>query len=98
MKLPWCLGDITVPETKSKKTSNVEKFADPKGPQTKARKEYTCRKCQQPMTTAGHTQFRGSRYCPIGNPVSKEEWLKEKRAAIKTKTGDGSKWIILFVL
>lgn len=27
----------------------------------------------------GHTQFRGQRYCPNTNPLSKEDWLEERR-------------------
>lgn len=36
-----------------------------------------------PMTTEGHTQFKGWRYCPKENPLSKEQWLTEKRAEKK---------------
>ena len=45
----------------------------------KPRKEYTCKKCGKPMTSSGHTQYRGNRYCPQNNLQSKEEWLKEMR-------------------
>lgn len=34
----------------------------------------------------GHTQFRGHRYCPTSNPLSREEWLEsKKREAAQTK-------------
>jgi hypothetical protein len=44
----------------------------------KIRKEYTFKNCDQPMTSQGHTQYCGQRYCPKDNPLSKTEWLEEK--------------------
>ncbi|KAK4028144.1 hypothetical protein OUZ56_017397 [Daphnia magna] len=44
------------------------------------RKAYTCTKCQQPMTTTnGHSQFRGQRYCPNTETLTKKEWLEVKK-------------------
>jgi len=44
------------------------------------RKAYTCNKCQQPMTTTnGHSQFRGQRYCPNTETLTKQEWLEVKK-------------------
>ena len=48
------------------------------------RKVYTCKTCGKPMTTSGHTQFRGQRYCPDApGQISKDEWLAQKRADAK---------------
>ncbi|XP_078606607.1 uncharacterized protein LOC144879237 [Branchiostoma floridae x Branchiostoma japonicum] len=50
------------------------------------RKEYTCSVCNQPMTSEGHTQFRGQRYCPyVPGQVSREEWLALKKAEAAAK-------------
>ncbi len=48
------------------------------GPPT-GRKQYSCGKCGGGVSTEGHTQFRGQRYCPKTAGVSKEEWLASKR-------------------
>ena len=43
-------------------------------------KDYTCRSCGLVMTAdTGHSQSRGLRYCPLNNPLSKDEWLEEQR-------------------
>ena len=53
---------------------------------TESGQKYCCRVCGKPMTTAGHTQFRGQRYCPDApGQVSKEEWLDQKRAEAAAK-------------
>ena len=45
------------------------------------RKVYTCRVCNNPMTSGGHTQFRGKRYCPYTpGQVPREQWLQERKA------------------
>ncbi|PIK44872.1 hypothetical protein BSL78_18257 [Apostichopus japonicus] len=45
------------------------------------RKEYSCRVCGKGMSSTGHTQFRGKRYCPDApGQVSKDEWLAKQRA------------------
>uniref|UniRef100_A0A8C4R2N2 Uncharacterized protein n=1 Tax=Eptatretus burgeri TaxID=7764 RepID=A0A8C4R2N2_EPTBU len=50
----------------------------------KERKVYTCRVCNKPITSPGHTQFRGHRYCPDApNQIPKEEWLVLRRAESK---------------
>ena len=50
------------------------------GKQAKTRKVYTCRVCGHPMTTEGHTQFRGQRYCPLApGQIPQEEWLRRKK-------------------
>lgn len=44
------------------------------------RKVYTCTKCQHPMTTTnGHSQFKGQRYCPNTETLTKTEWLALKK-------------------
>ena len=35
------------------------------GKKTNERKTYTCKICSESMSSAGHTQFRGQRYCPF---------------------------------
>ena len=59
------------------------------GKQAKTRKVYTCRVCGQPMTTEGHTQFRGQRYCPNApGQLPQDEWLKRKKEeAARKKQG-----------
>lgn len=50
------------------------------------RKVYTCRVCNQPMTTAGHSQFRGQCYCPNApGQLPKKEWLAQKKAEAAAK-------------
>ncbi|EFX63245.1 hypothetical protein DAPPUDRAFT_119385 [Daphnia pulex] len=39
----------------------------------KPRKEYFCNKCNQPMTSDGHTQFKGKRFCSATEGKSKEQ-------------------------
>ena len=40
--------------------------------------------CGQPMTSEGHTQFRGQCYCPHApGQVSQQEWLRENKQAKK---------------
>ena len=34
------------------------------GKSAKPRRAYTCKSCGRPMTSEGHTQFFGQRYCP----------------------------------
>lgn len=47
----------------------------------KPRKEYSCNKCNHPMTFDGHTQFKGKRFCSATEGKSKEQWLAEMRIA-----------------
>ncbi|XP_064391951.1 uncharacterized protein LOC135339658 isoform X4 [Halichondria panicea] len=57
------------------------------GPPTTAsgRKQYSCGQCGDGVSTGGHTQFRGQRYCPKTAGVSKEDWLASKREEWKLK-------------
>ena len=58
----------------------------PAGGAEAPRKEYSSRICSQSMSTEGHTQFRGQRYCPNAhNQVPKDEWLKLRRAEAAAK-------------
>ena len=53
---------------------------------SKRRKVYTCRTCQQPMTTPGHTQFRGQRYCQHApGQIPRAEWLAQRRDEAKAR-------------
>lgn len=45
----------------------------------KPRKEYSCSKCNKPMSSDGHSQFKGKRFCAVSDGKTKEEWLKEMR-------------------
>ena len=43
-------------------------------------KVYTCTVCGRPMTSEGHTQFRGQRYCPSApGQMPQHEWLQKKK-------------------
>jgi hypothetical protein len=56
------------------------------GKRTDQRKTYTCRVCSQPMMSAGHTQFRGQRYCPNApGQIPKEQWLAARKDEAKAK-------------
>ena len=59
----------------------------------KARKEYSCSKCHQPMSSEGHTQFKGKRFCSTNEGKTKEEWLAEMRSAAHPH-----KWFSFFFL
>ena len=49
-----------------------------------SRKVYTCRMCRKPMSTEGHTQFRGQRYCPnVPGQIPRDEWLAQKKLESK---------------
>ena len=47
---------------------------------SRRRKVYTCTVCGRPMTSEGHTQFRGQRYCPSApGQMPQHEWLRKKK-------------------
>ena len=47
---------------------------------SRPRKTYTCKVCGRPMTSEGHTQFRGQRYCPSApGQIPQDEWLQKKK-------------------
>ena len=51
-----------------------------------ARKVYSCRVCGRPMTSEGHTQFRGQRYCAQTPGIApQDEWLRQKRLEAASK-------------
>jgi hypothetical protein len=41
----------------------------------KPRKEYSCSKCNKPMSSDGNTQFKGKRFGAVSDVKTKEEWL-----------------------
>jgi hypothetical protein len=52
-----------------------------------ARKVYTCRVCNKPMSSPGHTQFKGQRYCSETPGIApQEEWLRQKRSEAEAKS------------
>jgi len=49
-----------------------------------------CRTCGQAMTSTGHTQFRGQRYCPyVTGDTSRNEWLQAKKQEVAVKKAGG---------
>ena len=61
-------------------TSTVEAGPTLKRPYRRTVDANTCKKCGQFRTAAtGHSQYRGTVYCPNSEAVSKEEWLEAKR-------------------
>lgn len=45
------------------------------------RRKYTCTTCGLPMTSTGHSQWYGHRYCPHApGQVPKEQWMAKQRA------------------
>ena len=60
------------------------------GQRPRERKEYSCRICNRPMTTPGHTQFYGQRYCPDApGQLPQEEWLRMKKQERDRKKQQG---------
>ena len=52
-------------------------------------RKYTCTICGDPMSSVGHSQFYGKRYCPnASGQVPKEEWLAQRRAEKKERRID----------
>ena len=48
------------------------------GKNSRTRKAYTCTVCERPMTSEGHTQFRGQQYCPLApGQIPQSEWLQK---------------------
>jgi hypothetical protein len=44
------------------------------------KKAYSCWVCGKPITSQGHTQFRGQQYCPDApGQLPKEEWLQRRK-------------------
>ena len=43
-------------------------------------RSYMCKLCKQPMSSQGHTQFKGTHYCPHAlNQIPVNEWLAQQR-------------------
>ena len=64
---------LAVADVSAKKTENGKK-----------RKAYSCTPCNKPMSSGGHTQFKGVRHCPENTLLSKTAWLEEQRANSRT--------------
>ena len=57
---------------------------------SRARKAYTYTVCGRPMTSEGHTQYRGQRYCPLAPAqISQDEWLQKKKDEAARKKQQG---------
>ena len=57
---------------------------------SRTRKAYTCTVCRRPMTSDGHTQYRGQRYCPLApGQISQDEWLQKKKDEAARKKQQG---------
>jgi len=79
---PCVVGDFKVTEI-SRTTAWRKRKCDGVGDLPKksgeSRKAYSCSKCKQPMTGNGHSQYRGSLYCPNFDNMTKEDWLASKK-------------------
>ena len=83
---PPVIGTEVEVETKVSRTTEWRHKKT--GKKNKQRKTYSCRVCNQPMTSTGHTQFRGQRYCPnASGQISREEWLAARKEEAKAKAG-----------
>lgn len=38
-----------------------------------------CRRCGQPKAQTGHSHYKGHVYCPLTEPLAKEQWLEKMR-------------------
>ena len=55
-------------------------------PPGKPRKVYSCRMCSRPMSSEGHTQLCGKRYCPHApGQIPRDEWLALTKEEARTK-------------
>ena len=81
---PPVIGTEVEVETKVSRTT--EWRYKKTGRKNKQRKTYSCRVCNQQMTSTGHTQFRGQRYCPNApGQISRKEWLAARKEEAKAK-------------
>lgn len=56
------------------------------------RKIYACKTCGEAMMTAGHTQYKGRRYCPQApGQIPKEEWLALRKEEDRLKKAAAAK-------
>ena len=50
------------------------------------RKIYSCSTCEKPVTSEGHTGFKGKRYCPHAEgQIPQQQWLQNMRAAAEKR-------------
>ena len=86
---PSLSGLANLPTAPSMSNSNLQpsrttmwrhKRERQEGKISRPRKAYTCTVCGRPMTSEGHTQFRGQRYCPSApGQLPQDEWLQKKK-------------------
>ena len=61
------------------------------GKSAKPHRAYTCKACGRPMTSEGHTQFFGQRYCPHEpGQLSQDAWLQQKRQEAARRKQQGN--------
>ena len=74
------LIDAPTPEPASHTTAWRHEQEKKMGKSAKPRKTYTCKVCGRPMTSDGHAQFFGQRYCPYEpGQLPQDVWLQQKR-------------------
>lgn len=55
------------------------------------RKEYSCQACGQPVSSPGHRQYYGHRYCPRDLSETLEAWLQRHKLEREKKKVTNSK-------
>lgn len=74
-------------DVQTRKVSRTTELRNKNTGKSEQRKTYTCKTCSQPMTSAGHTQFRGQRYCPNAPGRIPKEQAKAKLVLLSTGFG-----------
>ena len=87
---PSSLAAEPVCESRTTLWRRRKKAAESGIPPTQAeptkRKAYSCKVCGKPMTSEGHSQFKGKRYCPHEPGVLPlDQWLQQRRAEANAK-------------
>ena len=83
-------AEIPIRESRTTLWRRRKKAAESGIPPTQAeptkRKAYSCKVCGKPMTSEGHSQFKGKRYCPHEPGVLPlDQWLQQRRAEANAK-------------
>ena len=73
--------EVRLPAPASRTTAWRKRNAPAAPTSAKQRKVRCCQKCQQPIGSVGHSQFKGHIYCPyVPGQLPKDEWLALRRA------------------